>query len=136
MTAAEILALLFGMKTPCCYPCSSTGWCCGVSLDRLLPAACVCSVLLFMSVCPEEKLSKHPSQSTCRVSADERADRFPCGVYLPPSSAEMTEEEPITGASSAKQMCNYENRGLRLACSLPVRRSCNAQCNPNPQTAN
>lgn len=59
-------------------------------------------------------------------------------IHLQPASTGMR-EEAITGASNAKQMCNYENRGLHLVCSLPQRQSCYAQCNPqqpNPQTAN
>lgn len=61
---------------------SATRWCSGVRLEHLHPNSVCVSLFLCMCVCAQEKLSKHPSQFSLPVSADERADRFP-GLVSP-----------------------------------------------------
>lgn len=121
---------------------SATRWCSGVRLEHLQPHSVCVSVSVYVCLCPGEAVKTSiPVFPACLCWWESRQvswSRF-TRSHLQPASAEMTEEEAITGASNGKQMCNYENRGLHLACSLPQRHRCNSQCNlcqPDPQTAN
>lgn len=118
----------------------TTRWCYGVRLDSVLN--------MFMYTCLCVHMCECVPRRSCQISVpvvsaslrcSERRlvswSRFTCS-HLQLASVEMTEEEAITGASNGKQMCNYENRGLHLARSLPQRHHCNPLCNPNPDTAN
>lgn len=57
---------------------STTRWCSGVRLDSVLDTY-VCA---HVCVSAQEKLSKHPSQLSQHISADQGADWFP-GPVLP-----------------------------------------------------
>ncbi len=120
---------------------STTRWCSGLRLDTLHHMNTY-SVCAYVCVHPGEAVKTSvpvvPAYLCWSESRQVSWSRFTCS-HLQLASIEMTEKEAITGASNRKQMCNYENRGLHLARSLPQRCRCNPQCNPqqpNPQTAN
>ena len=118
----------------------TTRWSSGVRLDSVLNMFMYTCLCVHMCACVPRRSCQIsvPVVSASLCCSESRLvswSRFTCS-HLQLASVEMTEEEAITGASNGKQMCNYENRGLHLARSLPQRQCCNPLCNPNPDTAN